>query len=266
MSRLLFFGDIVGRSGRDALKENLPEIRASRSPDCVIANAENAAAGFGLTKIICDELIACGVDVITTGNHVWDNTDVLKAMSAYDVVLRPANFPTKAPGSGVVRFTTVTGKNIVVVNIMGRLFMDPLNDPFQEMEKILNTYRLSSPEINAIFVDFHAEATSEKQAFAAYFDGKVSGVVGTHTHVPTADARILPQGTAFQTDAGMCGDYCSVIGMEKATSFPKFLKVGPSKRMQVATGSGTLFGVQIDIDDTTGKATAIEQLRFGKPL
>ncbi|USO01919.1 MAG: TIGR00282 family metallophosphoesterase [Alphaproteobacteria bacterium] len=268
--RILFFGDVVGRSGRDALIEHLPRIHDRFTPDCVIVNAENAAAGFGVTKSICEDLYAAGVHVITTGNHVWDNTDILNAFQSFKGLLRPANFPQSSPGSGWTLYPIPIGKNqgkhILVINLMGRLFMDPLNDPFEIMEEILQKYSLSSPSTDAIFVDFHGEATSEKQAFAAYFDGKISGVIGTHTHVPTADTRILPQGTAFQTDAGMCGDYQSVIGMELSTSFPKFLKRGPSKRMQVSSGEGTLFGVCIDVDDQTGKAIAVERLQYGKSL
>lgn len=266
VTRLLFFGDIVGRTGRDLMVQELPKIKKDLAPDCVIVNAENAAAGFGLTKGICEELYGAGVDVISTGNHVWDNSDILNAFQSYDTVIRPANLSKKAPGKGFTVFTTPAGKKIVVINMLGRLFMDSLNDPFEKMEDLLQQFKLSSPEVDAIFVDFHAEATSEKQAFAAYFDGKISALVGTHTHVPTADARIFPGGTGYQTDAGMCGDYQSVIGMEFETSIPRFLKHGPSKRMQVASGNASLFGVQIDLDSQTGLTKKIIPLRYGSPL
>lgn len=263
--KLLFLGDIVGKSGRTAVLTHIPDLKRQYSPDCVIVNAENAAHGFGITKPMAEELFAAGVDVVTTGNHVWDKPDILAYISQEKRVLRPQNYPPHLPGSGLCEVETPRGQKIVVINIMGRLFMEALDDPFACIDTLLKPYNLGR-NVHAIFVDFHAETTSEKQAFCHHVDGRVSAVVGTHTHVPTADERIFPKGTAFQSDAGMCGDYYnSVIGMQVAGSLGKFLKRIPYERMQPAEGEGTVCGTLVTLG-TNGLATSIERIRAGKPL
>jgi 2',3'-cyclic-nucleotide 2'-phosphodiesterase len=263
--KLLFLGDIVGKSGRDAVLKHLPTLKKKYSPDCIIVNAENAAHGFGITKPIAAELFDAGVSVITTGNHIWDKTEILAYLSQEKRILRPHNYPAHLPGSGVCEVETIKGEKIVVINVMGRLFMETLDDPFACLDTILKPYVLGR-NVHAIFLDFHAETTSEKQAICHYLDGKVSAVVGTHTHVPTADERIFPKGTAYLSDAGMCGDYYnSVIGMQVAGSLGKFLKRLPYERMQPAEGDGTVCGALITVN-SNGLALTIERIREGKPL
>lgn len=263
--KLLFLGDIVGKSGRAAVLKHLPELKSSYKPDCIIVNAENAAHGFGVTKPIAAELFDAGVDVITSGNHIWDKQEVLSYISQEKRLLRPHNYPSHLPGSGVYEFETNTQKKIAVINIMGRLFMETLDDPFSCVDTILKSYLLGR-NVHAIFLDFHAETTSEKQAICHYVDGRVSAVVGTHTHVPTADERIFPKGTAYISDAGMCGDYYnSVIGMQASGSLGKFLKRIPYERMQPAEGEGTVCGVVITLNNN-GLASSIERIRMGKAL
>lgn len=263
--KILFLGDIVGKSGREAVLKHLPELKNQLKPDCIIVNAENAAHGFGITKPIATDLFDAGVDVVTTGNHVWDKQEILSYISQEKRLLRPHNYPSHLPGTGICEFETIKGQKIVVINIMGRLFMETLDDPFACIDTLLKPYILGR-NAHAIFLDFHAETTSEKQAICHYVDGRVSAVVGTHTHVPTADERIFPKGTAYLTDAGMCGDYYnSIIGMQVAGSLGKFLKRIPYERMQPAEGEGTVCGVFITLLPT-GLATSIERVRAGKPL
>lgn len=263
--KLLFLGDIVGKSGRTAVLKHILDLKREHSPACIIVNAENAAHGFGITKPMAEELFAAGVDVVTTGNHVWDKNEILAYISQEKRVLRPHNYPPHLPGSGLCEIETPRGQKIVVINIMGRLFMETLDDPFACIDTLLKPYNLGR-NVHAIFVDFHAETTSEKQAFCHYVDGRVSAVVGTHTHVPTSDERIFPKGTAFQSDAGMCGDYFnSVIGMQVGGSLGKFLKRIPYERMQPAEGEGTVCGTLVTVG-THGLATSIERIRAGKPL
>lgn len=263
--KLLFLGDIVGKSGREAVLKYLPTLKKQYSPDCIIVNAENAAHGFGITKPIAAELFEAGVNVITTGNHVWDKTEILAYVSQEKRILRPHNYPAHLPGSGVCEIETIKGQKIVVINVMGRLFMETLDDPFTCLDIILKPYVLGR-NVHAIFLDFHAETTSEKQAICHYLDGRVSAVIGTHTHVPTADERIFPKGTAYLSDAGMCGDYYnSVIGMQVAGSLGKFLKRLPYERMQPAEGEGTVCGALIMVN-SNGLASSIERVREGKPL
>lgn len=259
--KILFLGDIVGRSGREAICHYLPQLRAKYSIDITIANGENAAGGYGLTPQICSDLYKAGVDVITSGNHIWKNREVLKIIGQDTRVLRPLNFTSSSPGIG---YTTIVGPhdiNVMVVNLMGRVFMDLVDDPFQALEQHLLKFPLGNPQSRIIIVDFHAEATSEKMAFGYQFNGRVTAVLGTHTHVPTADHRILSKGTAYQTDVGMCGDYHSVIGFRAETVIPKFLKSGPNPRMEVAEGPGTVSGVVVECDTKSGLATAIFPIR-----
>lgn len=263
--RILFFGDVMGRTGRDAICSFVPQIRKSLAADLVVVNGENAAHGFGITQKICEDFYAAGVDCITTGNHAWDQREILTTIDADTRLLRPANFPRGTPGRGAQIFQTETGRKVLVINVMGRLFMDPLDDPFAAVESILAAYPLGGA-VNAVLLDIHAEASSEKQAMAHAFDGRISFAVGTHTHVPTADAQILPKGTAFQTDAGMCGDYNSVIGHQPASPIHRFTRKTPGERMQPAEGPATLCGVFVELDLATGLAKHIAPIRLGGRL
>ena len=263
--RILFLGDLVGRSGRDAAVEHLPKLRSALGIDLAIVNGENAAGGFGITEKICSELYAAGADVVTTGNHVWDQRETVSFIGNDPKLLRPLNFPPGTPGQGAGVFRTRAGKKALVLNLMGRLFMDPLDDAFAAANAALASHTLGG-SVDAIVVDFHAEATSEKMAFAHMLDGKVSLVVGTHTHVPTADHQILPGGTAYMSDAGMCGDYDSVIGMEKGVPVARFVRKLPTDRLSPANGPATVCGVFIETDDKTGRATRIEPVRIAGRL
>lgn len=262
---ILFCGDVVGRSGRDVLLQQLPKLKAQLSLDFIVVNGENAAHGFGINKSICQDFFAVGVDVITTGNHIWDQRDVMSYIGTEPRLLRPANYPDGAPGKGYGVFQDRQGRKVLVINAMGRLFMESLDDPFAVVDTILKSHSLGGT-IQAAVVDLHAEATSEKMAMGHFCDGRVSFVVGTHSHIPTADAQILPKGTAYQTDAGMCGDYNSVIGMDKAVPLHKFTRKTPTERMMPALGDGTLCGVFVETDDVTGKAIRVEPVRIGPRL
>ena len=263
--RILFCGDLVGRAGRTAAIEMLPRLRRELSLDFIVVNGENAAGGFGITEQICNQLYAAGVDVITTGNHVWDQKETLTFIPRHPRLLRPDNFPAGTPGQGHGIFEAPGGRRVLVVNLMGRLFMDALDDPFAVVAERLAAYRLGE-NADVILVDFHAEATSEKGALGHFLDGKVSVVVGTHTHVPTADARVLAGGTAFMTDAGMSGDYDSVIGMDKAVPIARFISKLPTERMVPANGPATLCGLFVETDDRTGLALRALALREGGVL
>ena len=263
--RLLFCGDIVGRSGRDVVVEHVPRLRRELALDFVIVNGENAAAGFGITEKICNEFYAAGVDVISTGNHVWDQRETVSFIDRHPKLLRPINFPAGTPGRGAALFTTAGGRKVFVVNVMGRLFMDALDDPFAAVERELAPQRLGATA-DAIVLDVHAEATSEKMAMGHICDGRVSLVVGSHSHVPTADNQVLPKGTAYQTDAGMCGDYDSVIGMEKALPIARFTRKLPTERLAAAQGPGTLCAVFVETDDKTGLARRVSPVRVAGRL
>lgn len=263
--RLLFLGDLVGRNARDEVAAQLASLKTAHRLDAVIVNAENAANGFGLTPQICQDLYAAGVDAITTGNHIWDQREIIPHIERDAKLLRPLNFPDGTPGRGATLIETTRGAKILVVNLMARLFMDALDDPFAAMEKLLKFHRLGG-DVQAIVVDFHGEASSEKQAMGYHLDGRVSLVVGTHTHVPTADHRILPKGTGYQTDAGMCGAYDSVIGMEASLALHKFVRKMPGERLRPAEGPVTLAGVIIETDDKTGLCLSIMPLRTGGVL
>ena len=263
--RLLFLGDIVGRPGRDAVLEHLPKLQAKLAPDFIVVNGENAAAGFGITRKICDELFDAGVDVISTGNHVWDQKEALGFIDDEPRLLRPLNYPAGTPGKGVGLFESKNGHQVLVINAIGQLFMNMTSEPWAPLEEELANAPLKQVA-DAIIVDFHAETTSEKMAMGHYVDGRASFCVGTHTHVPTADAMILPGGTAYQTDAGMCGNYDSVIGMDKAVPLARFTRKLPTERLSVAKGEGTLCGVYVETDDATGAALRAEPLRIGGRL
>jgi len=263
--RLLFLGDVVGRAGRDGLTRHLPEMRARLKPDFIVVNGENAAGGFGITGQIAKEFYALGVDCISTGNHVWDQKETLSYIGSDPKLLRPRNFPASAPGRGAGIYEVPGGRKVMVVNVMGRIFMDPLDDPFAAVEAELSKVRLG-PTVNAIIIDVHAEATSEKMAMGHFCDGRVSLVVGTHSHIPTADAQVLNGGTAYQTDAGMCGDYDSVIGMDKVEPVNRFVRKIPGGRFEPAAGEATVCGVVVDTDDRTGLATRVEPIRVGGRL
>ena len=263
--RLLFCGDVVGRAGRKALLEKLPELRADLALDAVIVNAENAAGGFGITPALCEEFLAAGTDVITTGNHVFDQREIIGHMDREPRIIRPLNMVPGTPGRASAEVRLVNGRKLLVLQVMGRLFMGAYDDPFRALEGELARHALGAT-VHAIVVDVHAEATSEKMALAHLADGRASAVIGTHTHVPTADAWILPGGTAYVTDVGMTGDYDSVIGMNKAVSLQRFRSHVPGPRNTPALGEATLCAVYLEIDDRTGLAARIEPLRLGGRL
>ena len=263
--RLMFLGDIVGKSGRDAVMENLPKLKTSLNPDFIVVNGENAAGGFGINEEIADNLFAAGVDVITTGNHVWDQRDVLDYLDREYRILRPVNYPQDTPGNGAGLFQTKDGRRVLVINVMLRLFMDPLDDPFRSIETIIEDNPLAG-SADFIFIDMHGEATSEKMALGHNFDGRVTAILGTHTHVPTADQMILAAGTAYQTDVGMCGDYDSVIGMKKDAPIRRFVSKLPGSRLEPADGEATICGTIVTSDDRTGLATNIQPIRLGGVL
>ncbi|MBM85534.1 MAG: metallophosphoesterase [Rhodospirillaceae bacterium] len=263
--RVLFLGDIVGRAGRHAVRTYLPVLRDHLVPDFIVVNAENAAGGFGITESICDALFQVGADVITTGNHVWDQRDIIEHIDRERRLLRPINYPIGTPGGGVGLFEAPNGRRVLVINVMLRLFMDPLDDPFRAIDRVLDKTPLGF-EADFVLVDMHGEATSEKMGMGHHLDGRVSAVIGTHTHVPTADTMVLPAGTAYQTDAGMCGDYDSVIGMKKDSPLVRFTTKMPSARFEPAEGEGTVCGAFIVTDDRTSLATSIEPVRIGGVL
>ncbi len=263
--KLLFCGDIVGRPGREALAGHLPRLRGELGIDFVIANGENAAGGFGITEKTAKEIFEAGVDVISGGNHTWDQREAMGLIDRDGRMLRPQNYPQGTPGRGVAVFDAGRGRKVMVLNVMGRLFMDALDDPFACVERELAKHRLGGT-VHAIVVDIHAEATSEKMAMGHFVDGRVSLCVGTHTHVPTADTMILPGGTAYQSDAGMCGDYDSVIGMDKTVPLQRFTRKLPTERLSAAKGEGTLSAVFVETDEATGLATRIAPVRAGGRL
>jgi 2',3'-cyclic-nucleotide 2'-phosphodiesterase len=262
--RLLFIGDIVGRSGRIVLGEELPKLRQAWQLDCVIVNGENAAGGFGITEPILADFLAAGADCVTLGNHAFDQREALTFIAHQRRLIRPLNYPRGTPGAGAGLIETAKGQRVLVINLLGRTFMDALDDPFAAGAREIGACALNEA-CDAAVVDFHAEASSEKQAFAHFVDGRVSLVVGTHTHVPTADHQILPQGTGFITDVGMSGDYDSIIGMEKEEPIRRFTQKTPGNRMEPAAGVATLCGVAVETDGR-GLATRIAPLRIGGRL
>jgi metallophosphoesterase (TIGR00282 family) len=256
MMRLLFIGDIVGRPGRELVRQGLRGLVDYHRIDFVIANAENAAAGFGITREIGDQLLDLGIDVMTSGNHIWDKKEALDYIGAEPRLLRPANYPAGAPGNGSYLARTRDGRSIGVVNVMGRVFMLNIDDPFQV---VLREIEALKQRTRIVFVDFHAEATSEKIAMGWHLDGRATAVVGTHTHVQTADERVLPKGTAYLTDVGITGPHDSIIGVEIDAALGKFLTALPAK-FETATGNPRLHAVLIDADEETGRALDIERI------
>ncbi|MEL6436027.1 MAG: TIGR00282 family metallophosphoesterase [Pseudomonadota bacterium] len=263
---ILFLGDMVGRTGRTAVFERLPGLVADQAIDFVVVNGENAAGGFGVTEAILQETLDAGADVMTTGNHVWDQREALTFADRHDRFLRPANFPSGTPGLGSNIYEARNGARVFVTNIMGRLFMHPdLDDPFACAEAVLGETQLGR-DYDAAIVDFHAEATAEKICFGHFLDGRVSLVVGTHTHIPTGDHHIMDGGTAYMTDAGMCGDYDSSIGMDKEEPLNRFVTKVPRGRFEAADGPATVCGVCIKTSDKTGLAEAVHPVRLGARL
>jgi 2',3'-cyclic-nucleotide 2'-phosphodiesterase len=263
--RILFIGDIVGRSGRVTVLQRLPQLIRSWKLDFVIANGENAAGGFGITEAIYQEIVDAGVDVITGGNHSWDQKEALVFIERAPKLIRPINFPPGTPGRGAALLEARNGARVLVINAMGRIFMDPLDDPFAAVDRELSACPLKAA-VDAIVVDIHGEATSEKQAMGHFCDGRASLVVGTHTHAPTADHRILPQGTAFISDVGMSGDYDSIIGMDKDEPLTRFLRKIPGARFEPALGEATLCALAVETDDATGLARRLGAVRLGGML
>jgi len=260
--RLLFIGDIVGRAGRAIVQDKLPRLVRDWKLDLVVINGENAAGGFGITETIYHELVDAGADAITLGNHSWDQREALVFIERAPRLIRPVNYPKGAPGRGAALVDAKNGKRALVINVMGRIFMDPLDDPFAAVEREIAACPLREAA-DAIVVDIHCEASSEKQAMGYFCDGRASLVVGTHTHVPTADHRIMPGGTAFMTDAGMTGDYDSVIGMVKDEPLSRFLRKIPGSKFEPAAGPATLSGIAVELDDKTGLAVSVSAVRIG---
>ena len=255
--RILFIGDVVGRPGRRALRELLPQLREEEHPDFVIVNAENSAGGFGFNRRSVAALFEAGADVLTAGNHTWDKAEAFEVVEEDSRVLRPENSAPGTPGHGYGVFEAKNGVQVGVLNLLGRVFLNGNDDPFRVGHRALDEMRQQTP---ILFVDFHGEATSEKQAFGWHVDGLASAVVGTHTHVPTADARILTRGTAYQTDAGMTGAYDSVIGMDRVVSLRRFL-TGYPVRFEPATKDLRMDGTLIDVDPATGRALAVRHVQ-----
>jgi metallophosphoesterase (TIGR00282 family) len=256
--RVLFIGDIVGRPGRDLIRRGLAALVDLHHADFVVANVENAAAGFGITREIGDQLLESGIDVMTSGNHIWDKKEAIDYIGTEPRLLRPANYPAGVPGRGSYLARTSDGRPVGVVNVMGRVFMLNIDDPFAVVSREIESLR---ERARIVIVDFHAEATSEKAAMGWYLDGKVSAVLGTHTHVQTADERVLPKGTAYLTDVGMTGPHDSIIGVEIEPALGRFLTAMPS-RFETATANPRLHAVVVEADDRTGLATDIERLSY----
>jgi len=264
--KILFLGDVMGRAGRAAVAERLPALRRDWALDFVVVNGENASGGMGLTAAHAKGLLEAGADVITLGDHAFDQKDMLQEVERNQGVLRPLNYAKAAPGRGARVFSDTRGRKVLVAQVLGNVFMRrAFDDPFSAIDPVLRAHPLGGA-VQAALVDMHCEATSEKMAMGHFCDGRASLVVGTHTHIPTADAQILPGGTAFQGDAGMCGDYDSVIGMEKTEPMRRFVTGMGRERFTPAMGPVTLSGVYVETDDTTGRATRIAMIRQGGRL
>jgi 2',3'-cyclic-nucleotide 2'-phosphodiesterase len=260
--RILFIGDVVGRAGRAAVNERLPGLIKDWKLDLVVVNGENAAGGFGITETIYTELVDAGADAITLGNHAWDQREALVFIERAPRLIRPLNYPKGAPGRGAALIDAKNGKRALVVNAMGRIFMEALDDPFAAIERELSACALKR-DADAIVLDFHCEATSEKQAMGHFCDGRASLVVGTHTHAPTADQRVLAGGTAFVSDVGMTGDFDSVIGMNKDEPLNRFLRKIPGSKFEPANGPATLCALAVETDDASGLASKVGAVRLG---
>jgi metallophosphoesterase (TIGR00282 family) len=263
--RILFIGDVVGRSGRDAIVEHLPTAIADWKIDLAVVNGENAAGGFGITEAIYNDFIDAGADAVTLGNHSWNQKEALVFIERAPRLVRPINYMPGTPGRGAALIETRNGQRALVINALGRLFMEPVDDPFAMIDREIEACPLRQAA-DAIVVDFHCEATSEKQGAGHFCDGRVSLVVGTHTHLPTSDHQILPNGTAYMTDAGMTGDYDSIIGMQKAEPLRRFTTGIPSGRFEPATGVATMSGIAVETDDVTGLAIRVAPVRIGGRL
>jgi hypothetical protein len=260
--RLMFIGDVVGKPGRRAVLDHLPDLRRRLALDLVVVNGENAAAGFGITEDIYQDLLDAGADAVTLGNHAFDQREALVFIERCPRLIRPANLPPGTPGRGAALVETADGRRVLVVNLLGRLFMDAVDDPFRAADREVEACPLGHG-CDAIVIDMHAEATSEKQAMGYHLDGRVSLVVGTHTHAPTADHRILPEGTAYLSDAGMTGAYESILGMDRQEPMRRWLAKTPGKRLEVAYGAGTLCGLAVETDNATGRALRLAPVRVG---
>jgi metallophosphoesterase (TIGR00282 family) len=264
--KILFLGDVVGRSGRTAIIEQLAKLREDWKLDFVVVNGENASNGAGLTSAHAKALLDAGADVLTLGDHSFDQKDMIQFCESEPRIIRPLNFSKSAPGKGAKVFEASRGRKVLVAQALGQVFMKrPFDDPFSALETVLKAHPMGG-NVNASLIDIHCEATSEKMAVGHFCDGRASIVVGTHTHVPTSDTMILPGGTAFQSDAGMCGDYNSVIGMDKAEPLRRFITGMPKGRFEPANGEATLSGIYVETDDRTGKATRVEAVRQGGRL
>ena len=256
--RILFLGDVVGRAGRDAVTTELPGLRARLRADLVVVNVENASHGFGVAPDMVRAFLAAGADALTLGNHSWDRKEIIGYIDGEPRLVRPLNYPPGTPGRGATVVEVPGGRKALVINAMGRLFMEPLDDPFRGVQGVLAQHSLGAGgSVQAVLIDMHAEATSEKMSMAHSFDGRASLVVGTHTHVPSADHRILENGTAYMTDAGMCGDYDSVIGMQKGAAALRFWKKVPGEKLAPAEGPASISGVFVETDDATGLALRV---------
>ena len=255
--RIIYCGDVVARPGREAVLNNLGKIKDMYKPDVVIINVENAAHGFGATPGICRDFFEKGADVLVTGNHVWQQRELIPYLDECKNIIRPLNYPATLPGRGFCEFELANGKKIVVAQVLGRVFMEAVDCPAQAMDALLKQYKLGG-NVQAIFVDIHAEATAEKVSFGHFLDGRVSAVIGSHTHIPTADATIRDGGTAYMTDVGMCGDYNSVIGFEKEEPINRLNRKYTGGRLVPSKGNGTVYGVLIETDDKTGLAQTIQ--------
>jgi metallophosphoesterase (TIGR00282 family) len=263
--RILFVGDVVGRSGRRVVADRLPGLVTQWGLELVVINGENAAGGFGITEPIYQEFLDLGADAVTLGNHSWDQREALVFIERAPRLIRPINYPAGTPGRGAAVIDAKNGAPVLVINALGRIFMDPLDDPFAAIERELGACPLAR-DVAAIIIDFHAEATSEKQAFGHFVDGRVSAAIGTHTHAPTADHRVLAGGTAFVSDVGMTGDYDSVIGMNKDEPLQRFLRRIPSAKFEPAMGPASLCALAVETDDATGLATRVGAVRLGGKL
>ncbi len=259
--KIIYCGDVVARAGREAVLNNIDTLKDTYHPDILIVNVENAAHGFGVTPGICREFLDKGVDVLVTGNHVWQQRELIPFLAENKRIIRPLNYPENLPGAGFCEVELPNGRRILVTQLLGRLFMEAVDCPAQAIEKLLKNYTLGK-NIDAVFVDIHAEATSEKLSTGYFLDGRVSVVAGTHTHVPTADARILPKGTAYITDVGMCGDYESVLGFDTEEPINRLTRKYTGGRLVPAKGPGTLFGIYVETDDATGLAQSIVQIKI----
>ena len=259
--KIFYCGDVVARPGREAILNNLENIKQQYKPDVIIINADNAAHGFGVTPGIARDFFAKGADAILCGNHVWNQKDIIPFINDNKKIIRPLNYGEGHPGRGFCEVTLPNGRIILIIQVVGRVYMEAVDCPVKSIDNLLKSYNLSKT-VDAIFVDIHAEATSEKQAFGHYFDGRVSAVIGSHTHVPTMDYKILPNGTAYMTDVGMCGDYDGVIGFEKEEPVARIARKYTGGRLIPCKGKGTLSAVLIETDDKTGLAINIEYIKI----